>query len=168
MEHRQDCDRARSNLIDHQIGQCGHGRLARIRQLSGAAEIGEIPQLGGGLDDGAIDALGGLRTVERDIVDDGFQIAGGGVGEDQPHLAGPAVLGGDAVEHVFGGLHAALAGGGLAFLDALDLPGIGLQILPQRLIDDVVASAIHGGGERVDFADRLLARADGDRLGGVI
>ena len=48
-------------------------------------------------------------------------------------------------------------------LDALHLPVIGFEILCDGLINDVVAGAVGGAGEGVDFGGLLIA--DGDRFG---
>jgi hypothetical protein len=74
------------------------------------------------------------------------------------------MLGGNAGKNLIGGRYAAFAGGGHAFLDALDLPGISRQILLERLIDDVVARPIHRSRQRVDFTDHLLRGTNGNWL----
>jgi hypothetical protein len=49
------------------------------------------------------------------------------------------VFRGDVGEHVFGWSDAAVTGGGEAFLDAGDLPGLRVEILAKRVVDDLVA-----------------------------
>ena len=47
--------------------------------------------------------------------------------------------GGNVGEHVIGRADAAVTGGGEAFFDAGDRPGVGLEIQAQRVVDDLVA-----------------------------
>lgn len=68
---------------------------------------------------------------------------------------------GDFGMNIIGGMDTVCAGVCNPFLDALHLPGIGFQILLQRLIDDVITRPVESMGNgiislTISFAARMV------------